>query len=225
MLKQKNSNDYIIYWADMITLLLVFFVYLFSISKLDIAKFLQAKDSLKQQFSVSTGKSTNSSYKAKQEQLQAMTASLVEMIENQGLDDKIFVSQVDDYLDIRLGTQVAFTIGSADLREDIKPLLITMAEIFKKNQGFVVIEGHTDDLPIHTVEFPSNWELSSSRAASVARFIQEKGLNPKRLKIVGYGPYRPLVPNNNEANRARNRRIRITLEPNVNSSILEELNP
>ena len=131
--KKGNSSDYIIFWADMITLLLVFFIYLFSISKVDVAKFLQAKDSLKEQFSVQTGPDTHSSYEAKQEQLEAMTESLIEMINKQGLNDMIFVSQVDDYLDIRLGTQVAFTIGSATLREGIKPLLKTMSNIFKKN--------------------------------------------------------------------------------------------
>ncbi|RAP37705.1 hypothetical protein DID80_03830 [Candidatus Marinamargulisbacteria bacterium SCGC AAA071-K20] len=225
MLRRGSNNDYIIFWADMITLLLVFFIYLFSISKLDISKFLQAKDSLNEQFSIQTGPSTQSSYEAKQEQLQAMTASLIEMINEQGLNEMVFVSQVDDYLDIRLGTQVAFNTGSAELKDEIKPLLGTMTEIFKKNQGFVVVEGHTDDVPINTVEFPSNWELSTSRAASVARYLQRNELNPKRMKIVGYGPYRPLVPNDSSENRARNRRIRITLEPNMDTHILEEINP
>jgi len=73
------------------------------------------------------------------------------------------------------------------------------------------VEGHTDNLPIHTKEFPSNWELSTARAISVIRYLEEKGINKERLSALGYGEYRPLVSNNTPENRAINRRVGIII--------------
>ena len=207
----------------MITLLLVFFVYLFSISKLDISKFFEARESLNKEFSSNIDAKSHLTFQERQEQLAQMINSLREMIKEKELEHMVFVSHIDDFLDIRLGTKVLFDSGSALLKDAIKPLLIEMSDIFIKNPGVVIVEGHTDDLPIKTPQFPSNWELSAARAGSVARFLTGHGLEPSRMKIVGYGPYNPLVPNTTEENRAKNRRIRITLEPDDSYVIRKEV--
>ncbi|HEX3012013.1 MAG TPA: OmpA family protein [Syntrophomonadaceae bacterium] len=81
-----------------------------------------------------------------------------------------------------------------------------------KVPNYILIEGHTDNLPIHTAKFPSNWELSALRATAVMHVLQENtGISPERLSVVGYGQYRPLVPNINAANQARNRRVDLVI--------------
>jgi chemotaxis protein MotB len=75
------------------------------------------------------------------------------------------------------------------------------------------VEGHTDNLPIETVEFKSNWELSAARAANFVRYLEDKGADPQRLAVIGYGPHRPLAPNDSDENRSLNRRIEILLSP------------
>jgi chemotaxis protein MotB len=105
-----------------------------------------------------------------------------------------------------------FNFGKADINSSGFALLDKLAVLIRNLPGSVRVEGHTDNVPIHTRRFPSNWELSIARAVSVVKYLAEVGkINPARLSAVGYGESRPLAPNDSPAHRAKNRRVEIVL--------------
>jgi len=105
-----------------------------------------------------------------------------------------------------------FSFGKADINPGGMAFLEKMAALIQKIPYPVRVEGHTDNVPIHTVRYPSNWELSIAKAVSVVKYFAESGkINPQRLSAVGYGQTRPLVSNDSPANRTRNRRVEIVL--------------
>jgi chemotaxis protein MotB len=111
-----------------------------------------------------------------------------------------------------LGEKIAFDVGDADLLPDFEPTLKQIAEFISLQKGYKVsVAGHTDDAPINTVQFPSNWELSAIRAVNVAKFMILHGVNPHGISIEGYSAYRPLHLNSSPHNRQANRRVEITL--------------
>jgi chemotaxis protein MotB len=105
-----------------------------------------------------------------------------------------------------------FATGSADVSPTMRALIGEVGGALRAVPNFVRVEGHTDDLPIHTTRFASNWDLSTARATAVVAFlIQEQGIPPSRLSAAGYGEFHPRAPNDGEANRARNRRVDIVI--------------
>ena len=103
------------------------------------------------------------------------------------------------------------TIGKEKLSEISNLLKAITKKIPSKINWIIQVEGHTDNVPIATAEFPSNWELSVSRAIAVARIMIDNGIEPNRINVAGYGEFRPLVNNKNEKNRNKNRRIELKL--------------
>ena len=111
-----------------------------------------------------------------------------------------------------LGERITFRVGEAELLVNFKPALSRIADFIAHKQGYeIVVLGHTDDTPIHKSQFPSNWELSAARAVEVAKFLIESGVRPKRVSIQGYSEYRPLRENSTPENREANRRVEIML--------------
>ena len=111
-----------------------------------------------------------------------------------------------------LGEKIAFDVGDADLLPDFQPTLRRIAGFISSQKGYrVAVSGHTDDVPIQTERFPTNWELSAIRAVNVAKFLIGHGISPQRVSIEGYSAYRPLQPNRNARSRQANRRVEITL--------------
>ncbi len=106
---------------------------------------------------------------------------------------------------------IIFDLGKAELKPEIISVLNAVAKVIRDMPNEVVVEGHTDDKPIVSGEFRSNWELSAARAFSVVRYFIEQGVDSKRLSAIGYGEYRPLYPNDTEEHRAFNRRIEIDI--------------
>jgi chemotaxis protein MotB len=104
---------------------------------------------------------------------------------------------------------VIFDLGEAELKPEIISVLNAVARVIKDMPNEVMVGGHTDDKPIVSGEFRSNWELSAARAFSVIRYFIEQGIDPRRLSAIGYGEHRPLYPNDTEEHRAFNRRIEI----------------
>ncbi|MGD2024153.1 MAG: flagellar motor protein MotB, partial [Desulfobacterales bacterium] len=116
-----------------------------------------------------------------------------------------------------LGEKIAFNVGDATLLPDFQPTLQQIAGFISSQKSYrVAVAGHTDDVPINTRQFPTNWELSAIRAVNVAKFLIRHGVHPQRVSIEGYSAYRPLQPNSSAQNRQTNRRVEITLikEPN-----------
>ena len=111
-----------------------------------------------------------------------------------------------------LGERIAFNVGEADLLPDFQPTLKQIAEFISSQKDYnVTVAGHTDDTPINTTQFPSNWELSAIRAVNVAKFMILNGVDPHQISTEGYSAYRPIQPNTTDQNRHANRRVEITL--------------
>ncbi|MDD9943971.1 MAG: OmpA family protein [Myxococcales bacterium] len=117
---------------------------------------------------------------------------------------------------VELPAQVLFPSGSADLTDEGKQALREVAKVLRKIRGKrFIVGGHTDNVPVSTKEFPSNWELSSGRALKVIHALVRAGMSPRRLVAAGYGPYDPVASNKSSRGRRRNRRIEIILEPKL----------
>ena len=113
---------------------------------------------------------------------------------------------------VRFPDQVSFPSGSGELKTEFLPVLGKLLGVLQDSQGQIIISGHTDDLPIATAQHRSNWDLSASRATSVAHYILEFTAIPQdRITVQGYADSRPLVPNDSAENRAKNRRVEITI--------------
>jgi chemotaxis protein MotB len=148
------------------------------------------------------------------EQIQGSYQSLVEQLEEEVSRGQIEIQQLQGRLQIRALERILFDSGRAQIKSEGRSVLAAVAQQLRKKQGYEIrIEGHTDNIPISTRDFPSNWELSCARAARVLRFLVEKGLAAERMSAVGFGPHRPIDTNDTREGRARNRRIEIVLVP------------
>lgn len=126
-------------------------------------------------------------------------------------DGTVTVLRRGDNLEIRISTDILFTSGEAQLSARSMPALQALAESLKQWPNSLLVEGHTDDRPIHTALYPSNWELSAARAASLVHLFADSGVAPQRMSIVGMGEYSPLQPNDTAAGRNANRRVTVTV--------------
>jgi chemotaxis protein MotB len=125
---------------------------------------------------------------------------------------------------MRLSEHTLFGLGSADIAVEALPLLQKVGAIISKTDYLIRIEGHTDNLPIHTGRYPSNWELSTARAVNVLRyFIDNYKINPRRLAAEGFSEFHPLVENDTSESRGKNRRVEIIfIEKEIPETVIEE---
>ena len=129
-----------------------------------------------------------------------------------GFDDDVSISISEEGLEMKLSDKALFRVGSATLAPQILPLLKKIGQVISQTAFAVRVEGHTDNLPIHTKRFPSNWELSTLRAVNVLRYFVEKCHIPvQRISAVGFGEYQPLFDNTTAEQQAKNRRVEIIL--------------
>ncbi len=126
-------------------------------------------------------------------------------------EQAISVSQSDDFIEVEINNNVLFPSGSARLHNDALPILTSLSEVFKTFNNSIQVEGFTDNEPIRTTAFPSNWELSAARAASVVHLFMKSGIRPERMVAVGYGEHRPVASNNTDEGRRKNRRVVIVI--------------
>lgn len=211
-------------FSDLCTLLLTFFVLLISMASFEPVKFKMTSESLQGAFGVlesfptvpihpvvAIPKKTGDEQKRKQSLQDAK--KIKEVVESKNLDDAVKVEVTETGIAIMLRDPVGFASGSADLKEQGKSILGDVGEIIKKNEGLKVrVEGHTDDVPIGG-RYRSNWELSSARSLSVVELLsKETGIQPQNMSAVGYGEFRPIVPNTSPENRSKNRRIQIFVD-------------
>ncbi|MEW6105285.1 MAG: OmpA family protein [Bacillota bacterium] len=223
----SGSPPWITSYADMTQLLLTFFVLLFAFSSIDAIKFRHAVISLQGALGVLTGgpqllnpgempvpkPPTDLRPSGKSEvELEGVKQEFQSFLKDQALANDVHLEITERGLVVSFMDKVLFDLGQADLRPEARRVLSEVAVILRKIPNDIRIEGHTCDLPIRTPKFPSNWELSTARACTVLRyFIETAGLAPDRFSAMGYGQYRPKVPNTSEANRALNRRVDIVI--------------
>jgi chemotaxis protein MotB len=234
--EHENLERWLLTYADMITLLMAFFIMLYGMSQLDIRKFQAMITGVRAELGgsgvVSGGSGINRGgasalqHKAigfaprpaaqATERLQkALHAAISSGAGGEGIE----IASQEGAVVMRIPTGARFAEGSADLTPGLQRLLDRVGTIVRRDGCAVRIEGHTCDLPIHSVQFPSNWELSSDRARNMGLYLtRHLGLAPERISCMGYADTRPLVPNTSEANRARNRRVEFVLRPQAGAS-------
>lgn len=199
-------------YGDMVTLLLCFFVMMATVSKPDLALFEQIQASMNN----ALGNKNN------ERPLQLMKADLEDDIKSTDISDKMSLGSDSQGLVLELDGDTFFTQGSAELSSKaisvLKRISATLLSERYKNFKFS-IEGHTSDEKFSSAQFPSNWELSSARASSVVRFLEERGIPRVRMQAVGLYDVSPKYPNLDvygepiPNNRKRNRRVVIHIEP------------
>ena len=256
-------------FADLMSLLMCFFVLLLSFAEMDVLKYKQVAGAMKHAFGVqrdikateipkgtsviaqqySPGKpievtpleimrekttddsktnldytdstSSNDQSLAEAEAMAAQHAEQMAKEEAEELDEELAdaigagLIEVEAFADrvlIRIREKGSFESGKADLKPEFYPILEQIAHVLKQRDGHFIIAGHTDDIPIETVQFRTNWDLSARRAATVVHFFISEGLiDPERMEIRAHSDNMPLVPNDSWENRAKNRRVEISV--------------
>lgn len=204
-------------YGDMVTLLLTFFVMLVAMSEVEVKKFEEAMSYFTGQRGVMASEGMMPGImgvvgsEETREQAERFE-NLQEYVQSEGLDGAVDVELTDRGIRVTFVDSIAFASGSAELAGPAQAVLTRVAGAARAAAA-VDVEGHTDDQPIATALYPSNWELSSARAASVVRFLlaQPGALPPDRYTAVGYGEHRPRISNATAGGRTRNRRIAVLL--------------
>jgi len=138
---------------------------------------------------------------------------LIKTIKEMKLENSIEVDVTSTGVNIRVGSELLFGSGAAELKSKAFPVLKEIAKLLRDDVSEVEVVGHTDNVPINTVKYPSNWELSSARAMSVIRYFHDVERIPaKKLAAKGHGEHRPLLPNTSAKARSRNRRVEIFIK-------------
>lgn len=143
---------------------------------------------------------------------QNIVDKVIKYVEDQKLSEFLNIMVEENKVRIILAQPVLFDTGKAELKETAMELLADIGKMLLSAKNPIIVEGHTDNVPIHTAQYDSNWELSFGRAYSVIKYlIKGVGLSPVRMHAIGYGEYRPIAPNDTDENRAKNRRIEINI--------------
>ncbi len=137
----------------------------------------------------------------------ALNQSLSQFVDQ----DLVNVTQTDKGIEVEMKSKMLFGLGSSNLSREALNALRDVAKIVRPLPNRIHVEGHTDNLPIRTIVFPSNWELSAARAASVVHFFGKLGVKPSRMAAIGYGEFQPLADNATEAGKQKNRRVAIII--------------
>lgn len=228
-LENDEGPGWIVTFSDLMTLLLVFFILLFSISSLNQKKFEKVIESIRislqseftpaammEVLEVPDRLDKNiridelTGLRSRKEQIEKDIRSY---ISKHRIEDNVSLSILDDKIVVQIRGTALFDSGKAVLKDSAEPILKELVAIFDAYNDYNInIKGHTDNVPISTLRYPSNWELSAIRATNVLRYLIKKGINPIRLTATGYGSLMPLRPNSSPENRAANRRVEFVLE-------------
>ena len=203
---------FLLTYADMITLLLVIFVMMYTASNIDQEKFAEAMSSFQEKIV----KIESVNVRLTQDELK-MLEKLRELVKD-NIDPNALIAGDTKTITFKIPSSDLFGPGSATLVEGAGELILeTIEDDMRDGVKQVIIDGHTDNVPTKTAMFPSNWELSAARASSVARFIIKKmRFNPKFLVVSGYGAERPIKANTTDDNRASNRRVEVKVVKDKN---------
>ncbi|HDZ16070.1 hypothetical protein LCGC14_0770760 [marine sediment metagenome] len=131
--------------------------------------------------------------------------------------DDVNIKKGDDWLELEIKSRVLFASGESRLARPAIPVIGEVADILQTSANPIQVEGFTDDNPINTTRFPSNWELSAARAASVVHLLDRFGIQPNRMSAIGYGEYKPIASNDTEEGRQKNRRVVLVILGNQTS--------
>lgn len=243
--EKENSERWLLTYSDLITLLMIFFVVMYSMSKVDADKFQAVAESLsaalgggtpaKMEIATSPSgpsfvesfntapKTTEPKDTSAQNQnagagntdtenmtIEGIKQKLDKFAADNGIQTKLISSIEERGLVISIQDTLLFESGSADITPKAREVLEKIINVLAAAPNYIKVEGHTDNLPINTARFPSNWELSVLRATNVVHIMQGK-IATDRLSATGYGEYRPIAKNDTEAGRNLNRRVDLVI--------------
>ena len=267
--EKSGVPAWVMTFADLMTLLMCFFVLLLSFSEIEANKFKQIAEEMAKAFGVqrevpaletpkgttpvfdnfSPGKpeptpldqvrqkttkeepnlQTNTSQSDVEAKIEARLQQIMEkryrelkqVLQRAMANERVELKQTDERIMIRIEEKGSFPSGSARVTWDFQELLLRIGQVLANMPGKLRIEGHTDNVPIRSGRYDSNWNLSADRAASVANvLIEGAGVDPRRVRIQGYAATEPRKPNNSAENRALNRRVEIII--NLSASLEQE---
>lgn len=228
--QKDNKERWLLTYSDLITLLMIFFVVMYALSSINAKKFQAiamslsnamggGRSVLNQPGASITGISggaldelETAKEMAEANNLELIRKELQEFIDRNGLGGKVTVKVEERGVVLSFQDVALFPLGSADLTPNAREMIGKIGQILAKTQQYLRVEGHTDNLPINTRQFPSNWELSAARATSVVQeLIHVLNFTPERLSATGYGEFRPRYPNDSDEHRQQNRRVDIVV--------------
>lgn len=231
--EEEASEAWLLPYSDLMTLLLALFICLFAISQTDQTKVAQMAQAFSSAFNMggpsffdkagmSEGRSAempsdedkgNGAYIRENQKLENVQKQLNQYIEQNHLDEALSTTLTEDGLMIRIKEKALFPSGSAELVPESQKIGPVIAGLLASIPERVVISGHTDNVPIASAQFPSNWELSSQRALNFMKYIlaSDSRLSPARFSAVGYSEYRPIADNTSDEGRTKNRRVEVLI--------------
>lgn len=198
------DQEWIFTYGDLVTLLLCFFILLFSMCKLDIEKIEEVSQSFR---TMPPGSPFVFSGK------KSVLDSVAKEVEELDMPDDVTVNVSDKGVEVSFKENVLFGVGSAELTSEAIEALNTMLPVIGSLPNIILIEGHTDDETDTSAKYPSNWEFSAARASAVASHFEASGIEGKRLQVSGYASLRPRFFNDSAYKRSLNRRVEIILLP------------
>ena len=228
-MSEEGGHDerWVISYADLVTLLLGFFIILYSTAELNVTKFEQLRFAFAEAFNVDvkqgqngespffdggTGIVSGGSIGLPDPQLDIIRNRVDRKLEESGFAiGTIVVGRQQDDIVIRLADHLLFPSASAELQPEARDLMRVVADVLQTVPNAVRVEGHTDNVPVGTTAYPTNWELSSARATAVLRSLVDAGVDPTRLSAAGYAEFRPVASNSTPEGRAQNRRADIVI--------------
>ena len=216
---EDKGGNWLTTFNDLVTLLLTFFVLTLSLSKLDVAKVKKISRSLNNAFGrLEAGTMVDikvfnpfvfpvRKYGLSFERMRIQLADRIKR--SSDLDATV----AEEGVLVKLQEQLLFDPGTADIKGTYRKDLLVLCDILRETDNPIRVEGHTDNIPINTGRFKSNWGLSVARAANVVKYlVSEGGIEPNRLSAAGYADSRPLLPNSNDENRKANRRVEMIVQ-------------
>jgi len=227
-----NHEAWAIPYADLMTLLLAFFVVMYAISSRNESKYKAVSDALNSAFggnpktimpiqfderpSIRTPTPIKSGLPQRypvpaQQQLQSIADDLEHALRDLIAEKLVIVHRSESWLEVEINSDILFPTGSAELNTRARGIIHRVAQVLSNKTNPVQVEGYTDNRPIHNAQFPSNWELSAARAASVVHLLAEHAVSQQRLSMTGFGEYRPFADNNSDQGRNRNRRVMLVV--------------
>jgi chemotaxis protein MotB len=233
---KRDTGNWLITYSDLVTLLLVFFVLLYTLTPgvrestfNSFISYFQKSPGLFEDNAVSNDDaSSNSAEEAENESVERWDA-FADFLERHGLSSEVGILRVPDGVKITLSDSLTFESGSDELLPMAKLVLEEVAKILDNRIREVEVQGHTDNVPIaDTSKFRSNWHLGSARSVSVVQFILNRStVDPDRYKASSFGKYRPITTNDNEYGRRQNRRVEIYIrdESLVNRARIRNAGP
>ena len=224
-----NHERWLLTYSDMITLLMIFFIVMYSMSQVDKNKFAAVAEQLSVVLgggSIVTTETAGQGGILKDmpptsldNAMNQAQETLEKYIEENNLGSMARVYRDERGMVISLNEGLLFKSGSAEIDKNSKEVLMKVSGAIKKLPNYIRVEGFTDNVPIKNSYFASNWELASQRAINVGQIMIDNGLIPELLSTVSYGEYRPLYPNDSDEHRSLNRRVDIIVMDQQNNNM------